>query len=241
MKKILIVLALVIVLIGVASTIFISKLDGVIADAIKKHGSEALGTSVSVSAVKTNLSEGSIIISGLNIANPSGYSQKNAFNMGEFSTTVDYEKREIAEVVLRNASINAELKGAQSNFKDLLDGIPNSDSNSSTNSDDEPNIKIQSLKILSAKVNLMTDSIGEHSFIMGDFILRNISGTPSEIADNVTRKLTQHISDQVKNYAQDTIKSEAAALAKEKAKEKINEAINKNIGSKLKGFNLKLN
>ena len=251
MKKILIGIGAIVVLLGVVSVIFLGKLDGVIADAINKYGSEALGTTVSVSAVKTDLKEGSISIAGLNVSNPAGYTQANAFSMGEFSTKVDYEKQQIAEIVLRNPSINAELKGTQSNFKDLLDGIPDNGSASSSESSggEEVEITIQSLKVLSAKVNLVTDSIGNHSFTMGDLILNDISGTPSTIANSLTSKLTQHVNDQITQFVQKIVENKAVEKAKEKINEKVQEKIGekiggdlgKEVGKQLEGFKLKLN
>lgn len=245
MKKIFIGMVAIVLLVGVASFIFIGKLDDLIADAIKKYGTEAIGTAVNVSSVKTNLTEGSILINGLNIANPAGYSQKLAFSMGEFSSKVDYENQEIAEIILRNPSINAELKGTENNFSDLLAGIPESADNAEGSSEDEPNITIQSLKILAAKVNLITDTIGDHSFVIDDYVINNISGTPSQIASKLTTQLTEHVSVQVKKFAQETIKKEAVKLAKEKATEKAketaNEIISDKIGDKIKGFNFKLN
>jgi hypothetical protein len=246
MKKLLIGLVAIVILLGIGSVVFLGKLDGVIADAINKYGSEALGTSVSVSAVKTDLKEGSISISGLNVANPPGYTQSSAFNMGEFSTKVDYEKQEIAEIVLRNPSINAELKGTQSNFKDLLDGLPESAPSSETESDgEEITLTIQSLKLLSAKVNLTTDSIGNHSFVMADLVLKDITGTPSTIASSLTTKLTQHVNDQITKFAKKLVENKAVdkakEVAKEKVQEKVNEKLGEQVGSKLKGlkFNFK--
>lgn len=247
MKKIVIGLVVIVALIGVASVIFLGKLDGIIADAIKKYGSEALGAAVSVSAVKTNLKEGSISIAGLNIANPPGYTQATAFNMGEFSTKVDYEKQEIAEIVLRNPIINAEIKGANSNFKEIVDGLPKSSANSEPEkasqekAEEEIILTIQSLQLLSAKVNLVTDTIGNHSFVMDDLILTGITGTPSTIASLLTTKLTQHVNNQITQFAQKQLKSKAVEAATEKAKEKVNEVLGEQVGSKLKGlkFNFK--
>ncbi len=247
MKKVLIGLVVLAVIIAGASFFLLGKLDDVIADAIKKYGSEAVGATVNVSSVKTDLKAGKITITGLTIANPKGYSQAYAFELKDLTTQVDYKNKEIAEIIVQSPNINAELEGsldvkdlsksyANSNFKDLLDGMPASADNAGTDnasSSDELELTIRSFKVVSTNVNLVTSVIGNHQFVMDDFAMTNIKGTPSAIASLISDRLIKHVSDQVTKFA----KNEVKKMAKDEAKEQLKDALK----DKLKGLKLKLN
>ena len=74
MKKIILgVVLIVIVAIGGGVYYVLNNLDDLVKAAIEKHGSAATQTSVRVDSVKINLLEGSGGISGLTIANTSGF------------------------------------------------------------------------------------------------------------------------------------------------------------------------
>ncbi len=247
MKKILIGLLVLAVIIGGASFFLLGKLDDVIAEAIKKYGTEAVGSSVNVSAVKTDLKAGKITITGLTVANPKGYSKPYAFELKDLTTQVDYKNKEIAEIIVQSPNINAELEGsldikdlrksyANSNFKELVDGMPASadgEGSSESSSSDEIELTIRSFKVVSTNVNLVTNVIGNHQFVMEDFAMKDIKGTPSAIASLISDRLIKHVSDQVTQFA----KKEVEKMAKDEVKEQLKDALK----DKLKGLNLKLN
>ena len=67
----------------IAAVIYVwSSLDSIVAAAIEKYGSQATQTSVSVSGVKLELTQGRAAISGLTVANPSGFSTPTVFSLG---------------------------------------------------------------------------------------------------------------------------------------------------------------
>jgi membrane-associated HD superfamily phosphohydrolase len=140
--------------------------------------------------------------------------------------------------------INAELKGTNNNFKDIVDNIPSAEATQNTkdeSSSEEPVIQIDEILLTQATVNLISDLAGEQSFVMQDLRIANLKGTPSEIAQDITQRLTNHISDEVTKFATQAAKAAALAAAKAKASEKINEAIKGGaIGEKLKGLNFNL-
>ncbi len=85
MKKLVIsVVGLLIVV--TAGLVFVwSNLDGIVKDAIQTYGSEATKTQVSVEDVTLKLESGYASIRGLNVGNPSGFSDPNIFELGEIS------------------------------------------------------------------------------------------------------------------------------------------------------------
>jgi len=120
MKKIFIALLILIVIIGVALFVFAGKLDGIVKEAIETEGSAALGSPVRVA----NLKEGSALLTNFSIANPAGYTAKNAIEVTSFSAKVDYSNQLIEKIEINKPVINAEQKGQKNNFQDLLENMP---------------------------------------------------------------------------------------------------------------------
>lgn len=237
MKKIVIGVLVLVVIVAIAITVFVGKLDGLIADAIEKYGSEAAGTAVQVGEVKTNLKEGLISIAGINVANPSKYTQAHALKVSSFVATVDYDKKEIAEIVINQPTVNAEFKGLENNFEDIVKGLPTEDTANENSATDDLVLTIQSLKLLSANVNLVSDKLGTQNFVMDDFVMRNIKGSSSQIAQLIVDKLIKHIADQTSGFVKSQVKQELKNQAVSKAKEVLNEKLSKGLGK----FKLKLN
>jgi len=245
MKKGLIGLLALIVIVAIAATFFVTtKLDDFIAETIRSEGSKALGTTVSVESVATDFKNGSAAISGLSIANPAGYKKATAFSVNNFSTAVDYKNRSISSIKIINPIINAELKGTQNNFKEIVDNIPASEASqeqAKESDSDEPVIQIDEILVTQATVNLVSDVTGEQSFVMNDLKVTNLKGTPSEIAQDITQRLTNHISSEVTKFATELAKAALIQEAKSQVSDKINEAIKGGaIGEKLKGLNFNL-
>jgi len=89
MKKTLIAVG-VVLLVVVGALIFAwSSMDGIVKTAIETFGSEATQTQVTVAKVKIKLQDGSGSISGLNVGNPEGFTDKNIFQLGAISTKID--------------------------------------------------------------------------------------------------------------------------------------------------------
>ncbi len=245
MKKLLIALFVLVLIVGAGLLFFAGKLDGLIKEAIETEGSAALGSPVRVTEVVTNLKEGSATISGLTIANPAGYRAANAIEINSFSATVDYGNQLIEELVIDKPVINAEQKGQQNNFQDLLNNMPDSGSEEpKADQGDEIEITIKRLALQNATINLITSDLavgdqsielGDRSFVMDDFVINNLTGTVTEISDELVSRLTNHVSDQVKGYVAKEITKMAKDKVFEKATEKLNEAIEEKLGDQLDG------
>jgi len=242
MKKILI--GLVVVLLYFV----INQLDSLIAQTIEKEGSAALNTRVNVSQVTTQLKDGKASISGITIANPTGYKNAHALSLNSISAEVDYKDQIIKKISINQPIINAELKGSTSNFQELLDKLSkpsDPQAKQSQSSSNNQKITINKLVLSKATVNLLATDYApaakyglkndldlDTSFIMDDFVMNNITGTVDQVTDKISKKLMKHITSQVRNFATDLVKKEASKQIKEKATEKIKEAL----GDKLKGL-----
>ena len=197
------------------------------------------------------------MLNNFTIANPAGYTAQNAVQVTSFSAEVDYRNQVIEKIEINQPIINAEQKGAKNNFQDLLENMPASEEEEEESAEEDTTvITINKLALRKATVNLITSGLtigpktldlGDRSFVMDDFVVNNLSGTASEISDEVVERLTSHVSSQVAAYVKTEIASIAKAKALEEAKEKINEKINEKLqdkldgklGDKLKGLKLK--
>ena len=233
MKKVLIGLLVVAVIIGVAATVFVGKLDQLIADAIETEGSAALGSQVKVESVVTQLKEGIATINGLSVANPSGYKAVSALQIGSFSADVDYQNQIVEKILINKPVINAELKGTMNNFEELLANMPESDDTTESDSGEDMVITINSFQLRQAQINLVAKQLGERSFVMDDFVINNLKGTPEQISAVLTRGLTDHVSSQIKSYATSEITKILTEEARKKVEEVINEKIKEQVGDKL--------
>lgn len=83
MKKLLLIIALVIVLVLGFGIYSLSNIGGLIKSQIELYGSDYLNTDVTVSSVDVAFSDGRLSINGLTISNPSGFSENNAFALQE--------------------------------------------------------------------------------------------------------------------------------------------------------------
>ena len=91
MKKLLMVVAALLLMAGLFVTWFLSGLDGRVHDAIERAGSEALGVAVSVGSVDLDLAAGTGRIEGFEIANPPGFSGNPAFSAEELELVLSDE------------------------------------------------------------------------------------------------------------------------------------------------------
>ena len=247
-KKILLALLVLVVAAGVGLYIFSGKLDGLIKEAIETEGTAALGSAVRVAKVVTDFKQGRAEISGFKIANPAGYQAANAIELSDFAAEVNYSDQTVEEIIINNPVINAEQKGTRSNFQDLLDNMPDTEDEAEEESTDPgPEITIKKLALTKATINLLTSgieiagksvSLGNHTFVMDDFVMTNVTGTAEQISEEVTDKLVSHVTSQVKTYMTAQLGKIAKTMAIAKAKEEATKIIQEKVGDKI---NEKLN
>jgi len=241
-KKILIALIVLIAAIAAGLYVFSGKLDGIIKEAIETEGSAALGSQVKVSSVVTDFKQGRAEIAGLTISNPPGYQAANAIELSNFNAEVDYSDQTVKEIIINQPVINAEQKGQNNNFQDLLERMPASDEAEETDTDPGPEITIKKIALQKATINLLTSDLsvagqtidlGNRSFVMEDFIVTNLTGTAEEISDELTRGLIAHVSTQIRGFVTEELKKMAQTQVLDAVKDKAKEAIEEKLGGQL--------
>lgn len=98
----LIVLSAVVLTIIVVAILSINTL---VTTGIKTFGTEATGTKVDIQKVNISLFSGSVELSGLTVANPSGYKEANAFGFGRFYVNMKLKSLFSDKIVIDNVII----------------------------------------------------------------------------------------------------------------------------------------
>jgi len=224
-KTITILLVLLLVVAGGVWYFVTYRMDAMIANKIETAVSMSLGTRVSIGTVKTDIKGGSLSISNVTIANPSGFRNENAFILNGIEAAVDYANLDIKRVVIDRPEIVIEEMGGVTNFSLMMaqleaenSSVPDSDPDSSPDSApaegsrEEPVIVVRHFRMNESRAVFESKSLDKYSDLKVDAIeLNNIKGTPTEVANVIATEIIQEIS-----------REAAVELFKAKASEKIN-------------------
>lgn len=242
MKKVLIgVAALAVIVVGAVVFFLISNLDGIVKDAIQVYGSEATKTQVVVSDVKIRLEAGEASITGLNIGNPSGFSDPNIFELGEISTRIDITTIRqnpiiIDEIIISAPKVVYEInKSGVSNADVLKKNLGSEgDSSSSSAGGDSDAVKMIIRRLVvegtSAKVRIAAlgdqqQSVSLPKIVMHDIGQKSGGATAAEVAQQLSSKLLGNVKSSVARLGVDKYLGKSADAFKAQALDKIGGAV----------------
>ena len=241
MKKIILGLVLLIIL-AIAGGVYyvLTNLDSMVEQAIEKYGSEATQTAVLVDSVKINLADGAGGISGLTIANPSGFVMPYAFSLGEIRTGIDLQSLQqepyiINEVTVMAPQVFVEInEDNKTNLNQLKKNLAAaSDTSAQDNkvqsgaegSAKQPRLIIRRVTFADGTIQARVAALKnkEYQLKLPTLDMTNLGGskgaTATELAREILNRLTDRASDVVKK---DIIDAQLNKL-KDKAKAKIDE------------------
>ncbi|MFC4700647.1 hypothetical protein ACFO4O_10785 [Glaciecola siphonariae] len=242
MKKVLIVILVVLALLGAGVWYLFSNAGSFIKAQIEEQGSRVLGTQVTVFSVDLALAEGKLTISDIDVENPQGFSQSDAFSLG--SITLDIGGATEEPYVIQEISVNApeilyELDASgNGNLLALKDNIAKALPASSepkpqsTEPGVNPLVIVENVSINSARLMLNFENLPTGDIELGqkayEVTLPSFSagsiGKPSGIpADQVGAAIAKAMLDNVIAQA----KKEASNRLEEEAKKKIKEEVDK--------------
>jgi hypothetical protein len=264
MKKVIFgLLAAIVLAVGGGIYYGLSNLDALVKAAIEKYGSEATQTAVRVDKVKIKLTEGDGAIYGLTVANPGGFTQKQAFSLGEVGLGIDLQslKEEpyvINHITVRAPKVNVEInKDNKTNLNELKKNLgggktaSKGTAQSSQSAGKEPRLIIKKLTFekgaIAAKVTPLKK---DYDLKLPPINMANLGGskgaTPTELTKEIIKRLTDAAMaeikkkgidaelDKIKAKAQKKVDEEKAKI-KAKADSKI-EAEKRKAEEKLKGL-----
>jgi hypothetical protein len=253
MKKTLIVLAIIIGIIAGGAWYMISNAGGFIKAQIEQQGSQYLGTTVSVFEVDLALTDGKLTINDLDVENPAGFSQEDAFSiqamtldLGDITGepyTVQLVSVDAPEVLYEvDASGNGNLLVLNDNIQANLP--KSSEAPAETGDTANPLVIVEDVRISNVRLKLNFEQLDTgdlniekkaYEVTLPTFSAGSI-GKPNGIpADQVGAKIASVMLDNVIKAA----KKEAKKRLKDEAKKKLDEEKDKLLdkaSDKLKGL-----
>ena len=221
MKKMFLGAVLVLLLsLGFAVYYLLSGLDGMVKTAIETSGSQATQTAVRVESVQIVLKDGSGAIRGVTVANPQGFSAGKGFSLGEITTQINLkslsEKVTVIEhITVRGPEVFFELNEAgKNNLAELKRNLSTAASGSSASGQGntaEPKLIIRKLLFIEGNIHASVVPLDkEYELHLPTIELNNLGGkngaTPTQIADQVLKVLTDRALAEVKKQGIDQYK-----------------------------------
>lgn len=128
MKKILrLVLVLVILLIAAVGVGFL-YIDSIAKHGIEKGGTYALGVQTTLDSADVGIFDGTFAMSGLKVANPTGFKSDAFMSLGEGGVSVSFgslrqEVVELPTLTLSTLTVNLENKDGKANYQTIMDNL----------------------------------------------------------------------------------------------------------------------
>ena len=231
-------LLLVVVAIGASVFYVINNLDNLVKNAIEKYGSEATQTAVRVERVTISLKEGSSVIKGLSVSNPTGFEAKYAFSLGEIGNKINIESLSNEVIVIDDISIRApevyfEMnQQRQTNLnvlkKNLLATAPGATSTKqarteTTTGGEEPRFILKRVHFTEGKILAKVVPLNnkEYQLKLPEILLRNLGGSKGATAAELSHEILSVLSDR----ALAEVKNKGVGAELDKAKAQIKEKI----------------
>ncbi len=250
MKKVALgALLVLIIAIGFSVYYLLSNLDSIVKSAIETYGTEAAQTQVKVASVKIVLQDGSGAIKGLTVGNPAGFTAPQVFSLGEVSTQIDLKSLSeevpvIEHVTVRSPQVFFELNQAgKNNLEALKQNIASGSSKGSSadkKSGSEPKLIIRKLLFTGGTINAKVVPLDkDYTLKLPSVQLNDLGGktgaTPTQIADQALKALTEKALAAVKKEGIDQYKKQLEGEVKKKLDEQ-KEKLGSDVQNKLKGL-----
>ena len=225
-----VILVFVIVVIIVGS-IVANNINDVVQTVVEDIGSETLKTNVTLSKADVSLMSSRVLLSGLSIDNPDGFSDAKLFHMDNVIVDVDLMSLldntiSVEEILIDGAKITVEQKGTGTNVQKVLDNIDqNKDSPPPTEESEQPSslddllVKVKSFQFVGSSATLVTEQWGEQDLQLAEIKIKDIGGSEGVPVDELVGEIMNPIIKKLKLAAERRLKE----IFKEKAKEKLNE------------------
>lgn len=226
-KIFLIGLGALVVVIGIVLTVAISNLDRIVKGVVESSGSEVLGTEVSLNKVAISLKGGKGSLKGLVIANPEGFSAKNAFELDEVTLVLDLgtvtsDEVVVEQVVVDGARVRFEETGGNINLQTLLKNAQDyagpSEPGDTTEEESEaegPKLVIREFRFTNAEATLISEQLGQEvsagipDILLNDIGRKGAGVTAAEAAKEVLVPVIQQVIEGSKDEIIEAVKENA--------------------------------
>lgn len=242
MKKVLLVLLVIVAVVAGGVWFLLGNAGSIIKQQLEQKGSAFLDTSVSVANVELSLSEGRLSIKDMQIKNPEGFSQANAFSLGGITLDlgdISGEPYTVQEVSIAAPAILYEIdasgKGNLLALKDnLMKNMPKGDSSTTepeqSGSATNPKVVVENVTVSDVQLKLNLEQLDTGGIDIGKKVYEitlptfhaGSVGKPNGLpADQVGAAIANKMLDNIIAQAEAEAKKQAKAVIKAKAKEKL--------------------
>ncbi len=200
MRKLFMILGLIMLAGAGAALYFINvRMDSVIESRMERAATTSLGNHVEVTGVQTDLRKGTLTVREITVANPPGYKNPYAMRLKGVEASLDYDNLDIKQVVIKNPEFLIEELGGTTNFQQMLDALEAGEDvlPAADQSRPEPVIVMRQFRIDGARASFESSSLDRNSSLQVDSIeLRDLEGTPTELANQIGKKVLRELSSQ---------------------------------------------
>ncbi|MES2624757.1 MAG: hypothetical protein V4628_05735 [Pseudomonadota bacterium] len=202
MKKIFIVFTVLLLVVAGGLYYVYNNLERFVKQQIEIAGTEATGTAVTVDEVVIDLGTATASVRGFRVANPEGFSEDSMISFDELQVVLDFanlsrERVGITSIIARNPHVLYELQGTLSNLDVVRARLAGNEptTETATNTDQAIHLDIGRIDIEQISATLSSPQLSAPVGVsLGDIRLRNLSGTPDEIANQVMEPLLTQLS-----------------------------------------------
>jgi len=239
------------IIIIVAVLYLLSSLDALVAEAIRKYGSQVTGTAVDVSSVKIDIKSGAGGINQLTIANPKGFSSPYIFTLGNISTAIDVASVNkdpivIKQILIKKPDVFYEINEAgASNLTELQKNIEQSTAKAGADTKEKsdssaPKLVIHELVIEGGKIDANVAALNKpleanlpriHLTGIGE---KSGGATGAEVAEQVVKAIIAKVGPEIAKLGLEKYLGKSLDEAKALATKKVEEKVSESLGEKIK-------
>ncbi len=225
------IIAVFIIAVIIIASLVANNINDIVRTVVEDIGSEKLNTKVSLSKADISLMDSRVLLSGLRIDNPDGFSDARIFEMDNVIVDVELlslleNTVSVKEILIDGAKITVEQKGTSTNVQKLLDDIEQGDETPATVEDaespsslDDLLVKVSQFQFVGSSAKLVTEQWGEQDLQLSEIKLKDIGGAKGVPVDELVGEIIRPIVKKLKLATEARLKE----IFKEKAKEKLKE------------------
>lgn len=201
MRKLFVAIGLVVLLAGAGLTWLLLNLDSLAQRVIENAGTQAVGTDVTVGSVDIDLVNGNAELTDFSVANPEGFSNQDMMRID--ALTVDIALGSIGSEMIRINSVRStnpyvlyELQNGRANVDVVRERLASGEpAEPPPESEQQLMLSIGEIAIEGIQGSLQADRLPRNVDVnLGTIVLRDMEGTPPEIARQIARPLITQIS-----------------------------------------------
>ncbi len=209
-RTILIIVILLLAAVGVGTYYLLTNLDYLVKSAIEKYGSQTVQTAVRVDSVNINLADAQAALSGMTVANPSGFAKRPALSLSGIGVAIDIKntRRDLITINRINIDnpqiyfeINQDRKNNLSRLKKNLAVSATAPGRAKDDSEESSlRLHIRELHFSGAQVQALLIPLNNKQGELKIPALRmsNLKGTPRQISRQILDTLLDHVQTEVK-------------------------------------------